>query len=804
MRLAACLAWALALSLCASALAQTAPQRPFGQLIDIWTRQLDRIADRVSEPGLLVGELDALRDQANDVRSAALATAALARENLADTRKLLAPLEARSGGDPANESEAVKVERARLQEQASIAEGRVKQSEVIIVRADQLVERMTRLRGGLLLQSLLRQVPSPLSRHAWQTVGSELSAAVSGVGAALAAWRPIASLRGGEQNLAPLGLWAVVTLGLWWVGRTLRHRYGRGDAAEPGQRDRAFAAAVDGVGLGLVPILTVWLVGRLLLASSPPPLIETLLPELIGRIIVLILVFGLTESMLAPDTPAWRVLPFTDDSARRLSAALRRLIVGYVVIDFVYLLLTQRPDDPAVASIGAMILAIAIAALALPVLTTPAWHAVRPEGSDRPPLIGGTWWAALRAVLALAVLAPIVFALLGYAAMAAHIHAALAGTSLAFAIALLVHRMAADLLEAAAAPDTPSGRWVRQRLGLAADRKLHGQHVLLLLVDAGLIALLIIAVPAAWGADTENIGRIFGRLLSGVKVGGVVISLADIGWAVTAFAIALLIAHMVRRIVSNRVMPTVDAPLPLRQSIDTGLNYVGLLIAFVVGITSLGVDFTNLAIVLGALSVGIGLGLQNIANNVISGVILLLERPIKAGDWVVVDGHEGFVKRINIRATEIETFQRTSVIVPNSMFLQSAVINRTYSDTSSRVEIHLTVAYDTDVARIEALLREAALDHPRVLRVPPPIVRFVRIGQHGLDFELFAFVGQLEDRLVVGNDLNRTVLQKVMEAGIEIPFRVTDVRLRDMDVLAQALGGRTVAKPAPTGAESRS
>jgi potassium efflux system protein len=132
--------------------------------------------------------------------------------------------------------------------------------------------------------------------------------------------------------------------------------------------------------------------------------------------------------------------------------------------------------------------------------------------------------------------------------------------------------------------------------------------------------------------------------------------------------VALLIAHVVRGIVRNRVMPTVDAPLPLRQSVDAGLNYIGLIIACLIGITSLGVDFTNLAIVLGALSVGIGLGLQNIANNVISGVILLLERPIKAGDWVVVEGHEGFVKRINIRATEIETFQRTSVIVPNCMF----------------------------------------------------------------------------------------------------------------------------------------
>jgi small-conductance mechanosensitive channel len=183
------------------------------------------------------------------------------------------------------------------------------------------------------------------------------------------------------------------------------------------------------------------------------------------------------------------------------------------------------------------------------------------------------------------------------------------------------------------------------------------------------------------------------------------------------------------------------------------------------------------------------LGLQNIANNVISGVVLLLERPIKAGDWVSVTGHEGFVRRINIRATEIETFQRTSVIVPNSIFLQNPVINRTYADTSSRIEIALTVGLGTDVPRLEAILRESALDHPRVLRVPSPIVRFARVGTAGLEFELMVFVSQLEDRLPVNNDLNRTILAKMIEAKILDPAPVPQLNVRNLDKLADALRG---------------
>jgi potassium efflux system protein len=275
--------------------------------------------------------------------------------------------------------------------------------------------------------------------------------------------------------------------------------------------------------------------------------------------------------------------------------------------------------------------------------------------------------------------------------------------------------------------------------------------------------------------------------LRGVRVGGVTISLENVGMAVVAFGVTMLLARLVRSVMRDRVMPTVDAPLALRQSIDAGLNYAGVIIAILVGVGALGIDFTNLAIVLGALSVGIGLGLQNIANNVISGVILLVERPIKAGDWVMVDGHEGFVRRINIRATELETFQRTSVIVPNSIFLQSAVTNRTYADTSSRVEIPVTVGYGSDVPKVEAILREAAVAHPRVLRVPAPIIRFSRLGSDGLDFVVYAFVARLEDRLIVGNDLTRTVLEKFREAGVEIPYRTVDLNLRNVEALADAL-----------------
>ena len=769
-------------------------QRPFSQLIETWTRQLDRIADRTGQSDVLAVEIDGLREEASGVRAAAMAAAQIARNDLADTRKLLAPLEPKvdpdkSAADQPPETEAVKAERLRLTDQAAISEGRIKQCEVVIARADQLLERLTKIRGEVMLQTLLHRGLSPLSPETWRRVGPEFSAAIAGLSRALIAWRAqgLNALGSGEQDLTPLIWWSLLTIVLWWIGHAARRRFGRGDLAEPGPRDRTIAAAIDGLGLVLVPVLAVWLIGKLLLASQPPAPLDGLIGELTARLITFLLAIGLIATTLSPLRPAWRVLPFTDAAARNQSAALRHLMVYGLACDFVHLALTSGIDHDALSAFTMLALTIVVAVFALPALSNRAWEAQRPEGSDPPHLVGGTWWAGARALISVIVLSSVVLALFGYARLGTHLNNATASTCLLIGLAVIAHRLMADLLEAIGAPDTASGLWVRKRFGLPDDAKLRGQPILLLLFDAFLVVALALLLPAAWGADTDAIQRTLEQLMHGVKIGNVTLSFGNLLSAIVAFAVVLLLARLTRRVVRDRVMPTVDAPLPLRQSIDAGLNYVGVILAILLGVGALGIDFTNLAIVLGALSVGIGLGLQNIANNVISGVILLVERPIKAGDWVSVSGHEGFVRHINIRATEIETFQRTSVIVPNSIFLQNPVINRTYSDTSSRIDIQLTVALGTDVPKLEGILRETALGNPRVLRVPMPIVRFVRVTTTGLDFELFVFVAQLEDRQVVANDLNRTLLARLIEEKIIDPRPVPELRLRDLDKIAAIL-----------------
>jgi small-conductance mechanosensitive channel len=185
---------------------------------------------------------------------------------------------------------------------------------------------------------------------------------------------------------------------------------------------------------------------------------------------------------------------------------------------------------------------------------------------------------------------------------------------------------------------------------------------------------------------------------------------------------------------------------------------------------ALGIDLQKIALVAGALSVGIGFGLQSIVSNFVSGLILLTERPIRVGDWIVAKGEEGFVRRIRVRATEVETFDRASVIIPNSDLISGVVKNWTHGNILGRVTVQVGVGYDSDPEKVREILLAIAAEHPSVLKEPAPFVLFTAFGDSALNFELRCIVRDIQQRLSVLSDLNFAILARFRAAEIEIPF----------------------------------
>ncbi len=164
-------------------------------------------------------------------------------------------------------------------------------------------------------------------------------------------------------------------------------------------------------------------------------------------------------------------------------------------------------------------------------------------------------------------------------------------------------------------------------------------------------------------------------------------------------------------------------------------------------------------------------------SNFVSGLILLAERPIRVGDSIVVKGEEGWVRRIRVRATEIETFDRASVIIPNSELITGVVKNWTHANTMGRIVVKVGVAYDSDPEQVRDILIAIANEHPQVLKTPPPRAFLVAFGDSALNFELRCVVANVENGLAVKSDLHLAILKRFREAGIEIPYPQREIRL---------------------------
>ena len=326
-------------------------------------------------------------------------------------------------------------------------------------------------------------------------------------------------------------------------------------------------------------------------------------------------------------------------------------------------------------------------------------------------------------------------------------------------------------------------RRVHKTLGVEQGEKVPGLiwiRLLATIVIWGSFAFLFIS---AWDYSGGIIEQVKGYIVNGFDIGNFRIVPGRILWALLIFGIIVILSSWVRSQLENNWLKMTTMGQGARDALVTIMGYILFLIAILAGLSAAGFDFSNIAIIAGALSVGIGFGLQNIVNNFVSGLILLFERPIRKGDWIEVGGTEGYVKDIHIRSTRIQTFDRSDVIVPNSELISNQVTNWVLSSKTGRAIIPVGVAYGTDTEKVRDILMNIAEENNDVAKVssmPKPKVLFREFGDSSLNFELRVFLHDVDSRLGVVSDINFAIDKAFKEEGIEIPFPQRDLHVKSL------------------------
>ena len=576
------------------------------------------------------------------------------------------------------------------------------------------------------------------------------------------------------EGVTPILLfWALVAAGILstGLGVWLRHRFNRWYAAAGGDdmppqmkyllpKPLAQYSPLLFLGLALATVLYLSIYGR------PTDLA-------VFRIAVSFFLFGVgcvvIDWATGPLSPSARIKGLIPDHVQPLRLRLRFFILT-LVASFVFLgteWLAIRRVDPNVSGRSTMIFLVAFSLI----------YVLSYLG--RIPGIKGRF-RLIRYAGSLTLIVGMFAVLIGYQNLAGYLVHGVTRTLLALAILWILLWVGLMAFEYLATQDSPAAAKLRAGLGVSEHASRTNLGIMQLVADLVLWVGFVVYLIYVWDESGTTLERLVELVMVGGEVGNIQLVPSKIIGGMLLFAALLVVIGWMKRWIDRRWLQHIVLERGAREALITLFGYVGFIVALLIGLTQAGVELGGLVWVSSALALGIGFGMQEIANNLVSGLILLFERPIRAGDFVSVGDVDGFVRSIRIRATEIETLDSQNVLGPNSELISGRVTNWVLRDTYGRLRVNVSVAYGSDVEKVREILEAIAHEHPDVItdgRAPAPNALFMGFGDSSLNFELRVRISRIDRRFSVQSDFNFSINQAFREANITIPFPQRDLHL---------------------------
>jgi potassium-dependent mechanosensitive channel len=782
------LALAVVMALAWPATAQTGGEE--GPDFPRWEALAERAEAGLTDRNMSDATLEGLRTEIAAFRAEFLAAQAFNRDRIAVLREQLDAL-GPPPGDGEIEAPEITERRADLTERLARRQAPLVAADEAFRRAEAIIRSIDRLLRERQADALMRLWPTPLNPANWpQGVNALISSALTVYGEVYNAWLDPA-LRAAFRSDLPVTLGALalaillLARGRRWM-ETLTTRLLQSTTILRGRVVAAFALSLAQI---LVPFAGLTALYFAVLSTSlTGPTIDDLAQTMVRAGLVLVFARWLALQLF-PVLPDPGLSLTLADPDRRRGRRVALLLGLFMAINMLLDAFVQPAQQTEAANAVVMFPLLVLVSLALwqmgrvlqghqPVAARPDAPSAEAGPSSFDRLVG----LGARALTVVAIATP-VLAAVGYVTAATQL-AFLAVASLALlGVIMVLQRLAVAIY--AAVVGVEDG---------AADALVPALVGMTLTLGALPILALI------WGVRSTELLEIWIRFREGFSLGETRISPTNIIAFFVVFAIGFVLTRGIQGALASSVLPKTSMEKGAQKAIVSGLGYVGVFIAALVAFSTAGIDLSGLAIVAGALSVGIGFGLQNIVSNFVSGLILLIERPVSEGDWVEVGTTSGFVSRISVRSTVIETFDKSEVIVPNSDLISGVVTNFTKTNKTGRVIVRVSVAYGTDTKRVEAILREIAEAHPVVAIDPKPAVLFLNFGADGLEFEVRAILRDVGFKLRVQSDINHQIAQRFGAEGIEIPFAQRDIWLRNPEALTGIRPGVAAGTAAAVGA----
>ena len=667
------------------------------------------------------------------------------------------------GADEPAEPEALTAERQGLIDEKAEINALLGEAETLSLRVNRMIEQIGQLRRSLFSNSLSRRydISMALSPDVLNDLGREGAKLQN----AVSSWfRFLVTYKLKSALLATF--YALLAAGVLLVGG--RRLFSNLLHVDPDRKDPSYLSRLSvAFWSTLLPsaALAVFLAATYFFYDYYGVLrsdISQIMVTLFNVIAIVYFVYSLSSSVFSPNLPNWRMVPVRSGAARVLfwlTLAMAVVMGG----DFVASRINHVMGSPLSLTVAKSLVATILVGL---LVAASGFVKPHEDENGRPK----RWNRYIRAVIFLLSGGMILAALLGYIGLARFISQQIVVTGAILATMYLGYQSAGAVSEIGAFGKTALGKALDRRYQIDEATKDQLGLVFGMALNLIVLAIGIPLILLQWGFQWGDIETWTYNAANELRIGSITISIVGIITGVVVFIIGYFGTRVFQRWLDGKVMTRGRVDAGLRNSIGTAVGYAGIALAGLIAISSAGLDLSNLALVAGALSLGIGFGLQNIVSNFVSGLILLAERPFKVGDWIVASGAEGTVKKISVRATELETFQRQTVIVPNSLLINATVGNWTHRNKLGRVEIKVGVSYESDPRRVQDLLLEIVRAQPQALKNPEPMVTFLGFGASALDFEVRAFLADVTNQGNFLNEVRFQIYERFRAEGIDIPF----------------------------------